>query len=311
MKSSAKKIELASVDDLFSTEESRADAQRERVLEIPLSELHPFKNHPFKVKDDEAMLETADSIKQYGVLVPAIARPDPKGGYELVAGHRRHRASELAEKETMPVIVRDLDDDAATIIMVDSNLQRESLLPSERAFAYKMKLEAMKHQGERVDLTCAQVGHKSDGRKSRDILAEQVGQSKNQIQRFIRLTELIPELLDMVDEKKIALNPAYELSFLKKEEQVDLLDAMDSEQATPSLSQAQRLKKYSQEGHLTLDMMRVIMGEEKKSDLDRVTFTSDTLRKYFPKSYTPQRMQETIIKLLEAWQKKRQRDQER
>ena len=217
----------------------------------------------------------------------------------------------MAEKETMPVIVRDLDDDAATIIMVDSNLQRESLLPSERAFAYKMKLEAMKHQGERVDLTCAQVGHKSDGRKSRDILAEQVGQSKNQIQRFIRLTELIPELLDMVDEKKIALNPAYELSFLKKEEQVDLLDAMDSEQATPSLSQAQRLKKYSQEGHLTLDMMRVIMGEEKKSDLDRVTFTSDTLRKYFPKSYTPARMQETIIKLLEQWQKKRQRDQER
>ena len=311
MKSSVKKIELASVDDLFSTEEGRQDAKLEKIQEIPLSELHPFKNHPFKVKDDEAMMETADSIKQYGVLVPAIARPDPEGGYELVAGHRRHRASELAEKETMPVIVRDLDDDAATIIMVDSNLQRESLLPSERAFAYKMKLEAMKHQGERVDLTCAQVGHKSDGRKSRDILAEQVGQSKNQIQRFIRLTELIPELLDMVDEKKIALNPAYELSFLKKEEQVDLLDAMDSEQATPSLSQAQRLKKYSQEGHLTLDMMRVIMGEEKKSDLDRVTFTSDTLRKYFPKSYTPQRMQETIIKLLEQWQKKRQRDQER
>ena len=311
MKSSAKKIELASVDDLFSTEEVRQDAKLEKIQEIPLSELHPFKNHPFKVKDDEAMMETADSIKQYGVLVPAIARPDPEGGYELVAGHRRHRASELAEKETMPVIVRDLDDDAATIIMVDSNLQRESLLPSERAFAYKMKLEAMKHQGERVDLTCAQVGHKSDGRKSRDILAEQVGQSKNQIFRYIRLTELIPELMDMVDEKKVALNPAYELSFLKKEEQVDLLDAMDSEQATPSLSQAQRLKKYSQEGHLTLDMMRVIMGEEKKSDLDRVTFTSDTLRKYFPKSYTPQRMQETIIKLLEAWQKKRQRDQER
>ncbi|MFR4958287.1 MAG: ParB/RepB/Spo0J family partition protein [Subdoligranulum sp.] len=311
MKSSAKKIELASVDDLFSTEESRADAQRERVLEIPLSELHPFKNHPFKVKDDEAMLETADSIKQYGVLVPAIARPDPEGGYELVAGHRRHRASELAEKETMPVIVRDLDDDAATIIMVDSNLQRESLLPSERAFAYKMKLNAMKHQGERVDLTCSQVGNKLEGKKSSEILAEQVGQSKNQIFRYIRLTELISELMDMVDEKKIALSPAYELSFLKKEEQVDLLDAMDSEQATPSLSQAQRLKKYSQEGHLTLDMMRVIMGEEKKSDLDRVTFTSDTLRKYFPKSYTPQRMQETIIKLLEAWQKKRQRDQER
>lgn len=311
MKSSAKKIELASVDDLFSTEEGRQDAKLEKIQEIPLSELHPFRNHPFKVKDDEAMMETADSIKQYGVLVPAIARPDPEGGYELVAGHRRHRASELAEKETMPVIVRDLDDDAATIIMVDSNLQRESLLPSERAFAYKMKLEAMKHQGDRVDLTCSQVGNKLEGKKSSEILAEQVGQSKNQIFRYIRLTELIPELIDMVDEKKIALNPAYELSFLKKEEQVDLLDAMDSEQATPSLSQAQRLKKYSQEGHLTLDMMRVIMGEEKKSDLDKVTFTSDTLRKYFPKSYTPQRMQETIIKLLEAWQKKRQRDQER
>ena len=311
MKSSVKKIELASVDDLFSTEEGRQDAKLEKIQEIPLSELHPFKNHPFKVKDDEAMMETADSIKQYGVLVPAIARPDPEGGYELVAGHRRHRASELAEKETMPVIVRDLDDDAATIIMVDSNLQRESLLPSERAFAYKMKLNAMKHQGERVDLTCSQVGNKLEGKKSSEVLAEQVGQSKNQIFRYIRLTELIPELMDMVDEKKIALNPAYELSFLKKEEQTDLLDAMDSEQATPSLSQAQRLKKYSQEGHLTLDMMRVIMGEEKKSDLDRVTFTSDTLRKYFPKSYTPQRMQETIIKLLEAWQKKRQRDQER
>ena len=274
MKSSAKKIELASVDDLFSTEEDRQDAKLEKIQEIPLSELHPFRNHPFKVKDDEAMMETADSIKQYGVLVPAIARPDPEGGYELVAGHRRHRASELAEKETMPVIVRDLDDDAATIIMVDSNLQRESLLPSERAFAYKMKLEAMKHQGDRVDLTCSQVGNKLEGKKSSEILAEQVGQSKNQIFRYIRLTELIPELIDMVDEKKIALNPAYELSFLKKEEQVDLLDAMDSEQATPSLSQAQRLKKYSQEGHLTLDMMRVIMGEEKKSDLDRVTSSS-------------------------------------
>ena len=311
MKSSAKKIELASVDDLFSTEEGRQDAKLEKIQEIPLSELHPFKNHPFKVKDDEAMMETADSIKQYGVLVPAIARPDPEGGYELVAGHRRHRASELAEKETMPVIVRNLDDDAATIIMVDSNLQRESLLPSERAFAYKMKLDAMKHQGERVDLTCSQVGNKLEGKKSSEILAEQVGQSKNQIFRYIRLTELIPELMDMVDEKKIALNPAYELSFLKKEEQVDLLDAMDSEQATPSLSQAQRLKKFSQEGHLSIDVMRAIMGEEKKSDLDKVTFTSDTLRKYFPKSYTPARMQETIIKLLEQWQKKRQRDQER
>ena len=295
MKSSAKKIELASVDDLFSTEEGRQDAKLEKIQEIPLSELHPFKNHPFKVKDDEAMMETADSIKQYGVLVPAIARPDPEGGYELVAGHRRHRASELAEKETMPVIVRDLDDDAATIIMVDSNLQRESLLPSERAFAYKMKLDAMKRQAGRPSKeNVSQVGTQ---KRSDQLLAEQVGQSRNQIQRYIRLTELIPELMDMVDEKKIALNPAYELSFLKKEEQVDLLDAMDSEQATPSLSQAQRLKKYSQEGHLTLDMMRVIMGEEKKSDLDRVTFTSDTLRKYFPKSYTPQRMQETIIKL--------------
>ena len=309
MKSSAKKIELASVDDLFSTEEGRQDAKLEKIQEIPLTELHPFKNHPFKVKDDEAMMETADSIKQYGVLVPAIARPDPEGGYELVAGHRRHRASELAEKETMPVIVRDLDDDAATIIMVDSNLQRESLLPSERAFAYKMKLEAVKHQGARTDLTSRQLGEKSQ--TSIQKVADQAGESQRQVQRYIRLTELIPELMDMVDEKKIALNPAYELSFLKKEEQVDLLDAMDSEQATPSLSQAQRLKKYSQEGHLTLDMMRVIMGEEKKSDLDRVTFTSDTLRKYFPKSYTPARMQETIIKLLESWQKKRQRDQER
>ncbi|MFR3326140.1 MAG: ParB/RepB/Spo0J family partition protein [Oscillospiraceae bacterium] len=309
MKSSAKKIELASVDDLFSTEEGRQDAKLEKIQEIPLSELHPFKNHPFKVKDDEAMMETADSIKQYGVLVPAIARPDPEGGYELVAGHRRHRASELAEKETMPVIVRDLDDDAATIIMVDSNLQRESLLPSERAFAYKMKLEAVKHQGARTDLTSRQVGEKSQ--TSIQKVADQAGESQRQVQRYIRLTELIPELMDMVDEKKIALNPAYELSFLKKEEQVDLLDAMDSEQATPSLSQAQRLKKFSQDGHLSIDVMRAIMGEEKKSDLDRVTFTSDTLRKYFPKSYTPARMQETIIKLLEQWQKKRQRDQER
>ena len=231
MKSSAKKIELASVDDLFSTEEGRQDAKLEKIQEIPLSELHPFKNHPFKVKDDEAMMETADSIKQYGVLVPAIARPDPEGGYELVAGHRRHRASELAEKETMPVIVRDLDDDAATIIMVDSNLQRESLLPSERAFAYKMKLDAMKHQGERVDLTCSQVGNKLEGKKSSEILAEQVGQSKNQIFRYIRLTELIPELLDMVDEKKIALNPAFGFTipaFAQGSEQAPAVPAEDS-----------------------------------------------------------------------------------
>ena len=311
MKSSAKNVKLASVDDLFSTEESRADEQREKVVEIPLSELHPFKNHPFKVKDDEAMMDTAESIRQYGVLVPAIARPDPNGGYELVAGHRRHHASEIAGKETMPVIVRDLDDDAATIIMVDSNLQREELLPSERAFAYKMKLEAMKRQAGRPSKeNCSQVGN-DFGKKSSEILAEQVGQSKNQIFRFIRLTELIPPLLDMVDEKKIALSPAYELSFLKPEEQAQLVETMDYEQATPSLSQAQRLKKFSQEGKLTEEVMLAIMSEEKKGELDRVTLTSETLRKYFPKSYTPQRMQETIIKLLEQWQRKRQQQQER
>ena len=311
MKSSAKNVKLASVDDLFSTEESRADEQREKVVEIPLTELHPFKNHPFKVKDDEAMMDTAESIRQYGVLVPAIARPDPNGGYELVAGHRRHHASEIAGKETMPVIVRDLDDDAATIIMVDSNLQREELLPSERAFAYKMKLEAMKRQAGRPSKeNCSQVGN-DFGKKSSEILAEQVGQSKNQIFRFIRLTELIPPLLDMVDEKKIALSPAYELSFLKPEEQAQLVEAMDYEQATPSLSQAQRLKKFSQEGKLTEEVMLAIMSEEKKGELDRVTLTSETLRKYFPKSYTPQRMQETIIKLLEQWQRKRQQQQER
>ena len=308
MKSSAKKVELASVDDLFSTEESRADAQREKVMEISLSELHPFKDHPFKVKDDDAMMETADSIRQYGVLVPAIARPDPNGGYELVAGHRRHRASELAGKETMPVIVRDLDDDQATIIMVDSNLQRESLLPSERAFAYKMKLEAIKHQGARTDLTSAQVGPKLTAAEK---IAENSPDSKSQIKRFIRLTELIPELLDMVDEKKIAFNPAYELSFLKPEEQQMLLDTMDYEQATPSLSQAQRMKKFSQEGKLSEDVMLAIMSEEKKGDLDKVTLTGDTLRKYFPKSYTPQRMQETIIKLLEQWQRRRQQQHDR
>lgn len=311
MKSSAKNVRLASVDDLFSTEESRADEGREKVVEIPLSELHPFKNHPFKVKDDEAMMDTAESIKQYGVLVPGIVRPDPEGGYELVAGHRRHHASEIAGKDTMPVIIRDLDDDAATIIMVDSNLQRESLLPSERAFAYKMKLDAMKRQAGRPSKNSAQVGRDFAGKESREILAEQVGQSRNQISRYIRLTELIPPLLDMVDEKKIAFNPAYELSFLKPDEQQMLLDTMDYEQATPSLSQAQRMKKFSQDGKLSEDVMLAIMSEEKKGELDKVTLTSDTLRKYFPKSYTPQRMQETIIKLLEAWQRKRQRDQER
>ena len=309
MKSSAKKIELASVDDLFSTEESRQDEQLEKIQEIPLSELHPFKDHPFKVKDDDAMIETADSIKKYGVLVPAIARPLPDGGYELVAGHRRRRASELAGKETMPVIVRDLDDDAATIIMVDSNLQRENLLPSERAFAYKMKLEAIKHQGARTDLTSVQVEQKLS---ARDQVAKEAGERSGiQVMRYVRLTELIPELLDMVDEKKIALNPAYELSFLKPDEQQMLVETMDYEQATPSLSQAQRMKKFSQEGKLSEDVMLAIMSEEKKSDLDKVTLSSDTLRKYFPKSYTPAKMQETIIKLLEQWQKKRQRDQER
>lgn len=310
MKSSAKNIRLTSVDELFSTEESREDAQREKVVEIALSQLHPFQNHPFQVRDDQAMQETADSIRKYGVLVPAIARPDPNGGYELIAGHRRHRASQLAGKETMPVIIRELDDDAATIIMVDSNLQRETLLPSERAFAYKMKLEAMKRQAGRPSKNSAQLGRNFDGKESREILAEQVGQSRNQISRYIRLTELIPELLELVDERRIALNPAYELSFLKKEEQTKLLDAMESEQTTPSLSQAQRLKKFSQEGHLSLDVMRAILSEEKKSEVDRVTLTSDTLRKYFPKSYTPQRMQDTIIKLLEQWQR-RQKEQER
>ena len=309
MKSSAKKIELASVDDLFSTEESRQDEQLEKIQEIPLSELHPFKDHPFKVKDDDAMIETSDSIKKYGVLVPAIARPLPDGGYELVAGHRRHRASELAGKETMPVIVRDLDDDAATIIMVDSNLQRENLLPSERAFAYKMKLEAIKHQGARTDLTSVQVEQKLS---ARDQVAKEAGERSGiQVMRYVRLTELIPELLDMVDEKKIAFNPAYELSFLKPDEQQMLVETMDYEQATPSLSQAQRMKKFSQEGKLSEDVMLAIMSEEKKGDLDKVTLSSDTLRKYFPKSYTPAKMQETIIKLLEQWQKKRQRDQER
>ena len=309
MKSSAIKIELASVDDLFSTEESRQDEQLEKIQEIPLSELHPFKDHPFKVKDDDAMIETADSIKKYGVLVPAIARPLPDGGYELVAGHRRRRASELAGKETMPVIVRDLDDDAATIIMVDSNLQRENLLPSERAFAYKMKLEAIKHQGARTDLTSVQVEQKLS---ARDQVAKEAGERSGiQVMRYVRLTELIPELLDMVDEKKIAFNPAYELSFLKPDEQQMLVETMDYEQATPSLSQAQRMKKFSQEGKLSEDVMLAIMSEEKKGDLDKVTLSSDTLRKYFPKSYTPAKMQETIIKLLEQWQKKRQRDQER
>lgn len=312
MKSSARNIELKSVDDLFATEESRADAQREKVQEIPLGELHPFKNHPFKVKDDAAMQDTVDSVREYGVLVPAIARPDPGGGYELIAGHRRHHASELAGKETMPVIIRDLDDDAATIIMVDSNLQREELLPSERAFAYKMKLEAMKRQaGRPMKENRDQVGHNFSGKRTVELIAENAPDSRNQIQRYIRLTELIPTLLDMVDEHKIAFNPAVELSYLKKEEQTLLLEAMDSEQATPSLSQAQRLKKFSQQKMLSLDVMRAVMSEEKKTDLDRVTLKNETLRKYFPKSYTPKQMEDTIIKLLEGWYKKRQLSQER
>ena len=312
MKSSARNIELKSVDDLFATEESRADAQREKVQEIPLGELHPFRNHPFKVKDDAAMQDTVDSVREHGVLVPAIARPDPDGGYELIAGHRRHHASELADKETMPVIIRDLDDDAATIIMVDSNLQREELLPSERAFAYKMKLDAMKRQaGRPMKENRDQVGHNFSGKRTVELIAENAPDSKNQIQRYIRLTELIPTLLDMVDERKIAFNPAVELSYLKKEEQTLLLEAMDSEQATPSLSQAQRLKKFSQQKMLSLDVMRAVMSEEKKNDLDRVTLKNETLRKYFPKSYTPKQMEDTIIKLLEGWYKKRQLSQER
>ena len=302
-------VSLKGADDIFSTEESRQEQQREQVQQIPIGELFPFKNHPFKVLDDESMQRTVESVEQYGVLSPLIARPRPEGGYEIISGHRRQHAAQLAGLDALPVIVRNMDDDAAVLLMVDSNLQRENILPSERAFAYKMKLEAIKNQGARSDLSSGQIVQKS--KLSIERVAEDAGEGYKTVQRFIRLTNLVPELLDMVDEKKIALNPAYELSFLKKEEQRDLLDAMDSEQATPSLSQAQRLKKYSQEGHLTLDMMRVIMGEEKKSDLDRVTFTSDTLRKYFPKSYTPQRMQETIIKLLEQWQRKRQRDQER
>ena len=308
MKRNERKFELASLDELFSTQESRDDAKREKVMDIPLSDLHAFKGHPFKVKDDEKMMETVESVRQRGVLVPAIARPDPEGGYELISGHRRHRASQLAGMETMPVIVRDLDDDEATIIMVDSNLQRETILPSERAFAYKMKLEAMKHQGARSDLTSGQVGPKL---RTDEILAKEAGESRKQVQRYIRLTELIPQLLDMVDEKKIAFNPAYELSFLKTEEQEQLLDAMDSEQATPSLSQAQRLKKFSQEGRCTPEVMCAILSEEKKSDMEKVTLGADTLRKYFPKSYTPAKMQETIIRLLEQWQRKQQRDQER
>ena len=307
MKSSAKNIVLKSVDDIFQTEENRVDAQRERVQEIPLDQLKPFKNHPFKVRDDQRMLDTVDSIREYGVLVPAIARPDPEGGYELISGHRRKRGCEMAGLQTMPVIIRDLDDDAAVLVMVDSNIQREELLPSERAFAYKMKLEALKHQGARSDLTSMQVAQKLSVQK----VGDDAGVSKDQVRRFIRLTELISELLDMVDERKLAFNPTVEVSYLKRDEQRMLLEAMDAEQTTPSLSQAQRLKKFSQEGRLTEEAMSAIMSEEKKSDMDKVTLRSDTLRRYFPKSYTPKQMEQTIIKLLDVWQKQRQKNQER
>lgn len=307
MKSSAKNIRLTSVDDLFSTEASREEDQREKVQEIPLEELHPFPNHPFKVLDDDRMLDTAESIREHGVLVPAIARPRTAGGYELIAGHRRKRGCELAGLSTMPVIVRDLDDDAATIIMVDSNIQRESLLPSERAFAYKMKLDAIKRQGARSDLTSLQVAQKLSVQK----VGDDVGISKDQVRRYIRLTELIPPLLNLVDERKIAFNPAVELSYLKPEEQTILLDAMDSEQATPSLSQAQRLKQFSQQGRLSEDVMRAILSEEKKTEVDRITLSNETLRRYFPRSYTPKQMEETILKLLEGWHRRRQQSMER
>ena len=278
------------------------------LVTLALAYLHPFSRHPYKVRDDEAMRDMTESVKQYGVLSPAIARPLPEGGYELVSGHRRKRACELAGLETMPVIVRELDDDAAAILVVDSNLQREGLLPSERAFAYKLKLEALRHQGERTDLTSSRVGMKL---QVLDIVGQDAGDSRNQVHRYIRLTELIPPLLDMVDERKIAFNPAYELSFLKQDEQRLLLDAMDSEQATPSLSQAQRLKQFSQRGELTAAVMRAILSEEKKPEIDRITITGDRLRKYFPRSYTPKQMEETIIKLLEQWQKRRKREAER
>ena len=301
-------ISLKGYDDIFSTDQSRAEAQQERVQEIPLSELHPFEGHPFRVVDDEDMMKTVESVRDFGVLTPAIVRPDPDGGYEIISGHRRHRASELAEKETMPVIVRDLDDDAAIILMVDANLQRETILPSERAYAYKMKLDAVKHQGARSDLTLDQVGPKLTAAQK---VAEEANDSQTQVKRFIRLTELIPEILDMVDNGQIKFNPAVELSYLAREEQQDFLSAMDYAQAAPSLSQAQRIKKLAQEGECTLDAMCEIMNEVKKGELDRVTFKTDSLRKYFPKSYTSKQMEDKIIQLLEQWQKKREKSMER
>ena len=304
-------VSLKGADDIFSTEESRQEQQREQVQQIPIGELFPFKNHPFKVLDDESMQRTVESVEQYGVLSPLIARPRPEGGYEIISGHRRQHAAQLAGLETLPVIVRNMDDDAAVLLMVDSNLQRENILPSERAFAYKMKLEALKNQGARSDLTCGQFGHKLNGAKARDIVADESGDNARNVQRFIRLTSLIPELLDMVDEKKIAFNPAVELSYLDEAQQRDFLEAMNDTQNAPSLSQAQRLKKLAQEGHFSYDVAFAVMGEEKKDELDKVVIKNDTLRKYFPRSYTPKQMENTIIKLLDQWQRKQQRQNER
>ena len=304
-------VSLKGADDIFSTEESRQEQQREQVQQIPIGELFPFKNHPFKVLDDESMQRTVESVEQYGVLSPLIARPRPEGGYEIISGHRRQHAAQLAGLDALPVIVRNMDDDAAVLLMVDSNLQRENILPSERAFAYKMKLEALKNQGARSDLTCGQIGHKLNGAKARDIVADESGDNARNVQRFIRLTNLVPELLDMVDEKKISLNPAVELSYLDESQQRDFLEAMNDTQNTPSLSQAQRLKKLAQEGHFSYDVAFAVMGEEKKDELDKVVIKNDTLRKYFPRSYTPKQMEDTIIKLLEQWQRKQQRQNER
>lgn len=306
MKGSDKKIELKGYDDIFTPD--AATATGEQVREIAVDQLFPFKNHPFKVLDDQAMLDTVQSIKEHGVLVPAIARPRPEGGYELVSGHRRQHACQLAGIESMPVLVRNLDDDAATILMVDSNLQRENILPSERAFAFKLKLEAMKHQGNRADLTSTQVGQKL--KYSVEVVAEQSGESRNQVQRYIRLTELIPEMLAMVDDRRMAFNPAVELSYLTKDEQQQLFEEMENCQATPSLSQAQRLKKFSLEGKLSEDVIMAVMSEEKK-DIDKVTLPGEAINKFFPKSFTPKQKQDTIIKLLEQWQRKRQQSLER
>ena len=302
-------VSLKGADDIFSTEESRQEQQREQVQQIPIGELFPFKNHPFKVLDDESMQRMVESVEQYGVLSPLIARPRPEGGYEIISGHRCQHAAQLAGLETLPVIVRNMDDDAAVLLMVDSNLQRENILPSERAFAYKMKLEAIKNQGARSDLTSGQIVQKS--KLSIERVAEDAGEGYKTVQRFIRLTNLIPELLDMVDEKKIAFNPAVELSYLDTNQQRDFLEAMNDTQNAPSLSQAQRLKKLAQEGHFSYDVAFAVMGEEKKDELDKVVIKNDTLRKYFPRSYTPKQMEDTIIKLLDQWQRKQQRQNER